>query len=1227
VTLSLLLLCTPRSAFAQDSADLSSTDGAYLAGDHPQFQPVAIQVGNATRQVAPTDVLTAAEYVALQQVLTTGSQSIHLSDQGAAVGGSFDVSHLSSVRPDNLVIPAGVTATYNAAERAILDIAGNLTNRGNLYAFSTDVQVGKATISAENIINKSTGTISTILPSTLAETLGLSGSGSLDLVLHAVRDLVNAGAITSSGSLSVTAGNLISNQGVLQAANNVSIVSNVGQLVNSGTISSLAGNLNLTTSAISNLLISNINGRLEAAAGSINLRNSSYNGIQSNFLLGGSALARELNSYSGTGRNVIYAREIDALVNGTGASVEVHAEQGTLKAGTVSATSPLVGSIVLASLSGNLELHGDLNAAPRGVINLKAGGDIVSQPGAGKISVESNDGGTLILMVAGGLFVNSFGSVAKEGPLSTTDMNSVDSWVGITERGGKIDLAWVPISQLSSRALAGDANGGHMVIMAFEGTRAGSGTIKLPDAVPITAGGHGAGANGTVTLLAGGSSGTTIDVGQIDSSGGSGSGLVQGLSEDPNVVGLVPTESGRILLKTAQPDMVAGQIYAPFATVVNGRVSYPNPLPLLKFRPASISAGSITSGGADTLVLAGADIETGSLTATNSREVRIYAGVDRDGRAGQNPGNVKIYGNLYADDIVIKAGAEGTFTMHSFGEHLRLGAGFSRSSSIFAPGGIFLMGERGSQIVISGKPNFMGSVMAEAPGGAVVVDNNSFVTVQDGELTIVANKLVNPQYVSAELGVNFRGGPTESLFSSPSLPGVVTIAQSHETQFIPVSRRDNDTVPTDISGRNRSNEDSREAVIGEDETNAGSVKPAVPRHPDKKMKRREHEAGDARDPDLIRVMGRPGFMVYGWFSGNTRLETNNGSVIEMHNGAKITRLEDGSKITEFKDGSTLTEVGSVAVRKYPDGTVFTDYKNGTTSTKYPDGTTVLRSSDGMTIATYPDGTNMTRQPTGTVITTYPDGRRVTCHADGTKITDAPDGTSTTLHPDGRKEVRRAPASGGPRQGQGAPAPTQPPPPSRGSRAAGPAGVKSQSNLPAKDRAGKLSLRLPVGHVVMSPTAHTAVQMVEGTSKVAPGSLVLMGETGADGAVLNFFDGHRGGVSVDVAGRTVVLPPGHELVMTNKSGADFDAVNPFPEVPYRHVTEHVINPNVKVFIAEFSIPSAINAIAPIKQLFQSDRLQDRRLTNAILKTAAGMALLRRHHEPFRTSRRIPGNPAT
>lgn len=162
---------------------------------------------------------------------------------------------------------------------------------------------------------------------------------------------------------------------------------------------------------------------------------------------------------------------------------------------------------------------------------------------------------------------------------------------------------------------------------------------------------------------------------------------------------------------------------------------------------------------------------------------------------------------------------------------------------------------------------------------------------------------------------------------------------------------------------------------------------------------------------------------------------------------------------------------------------------------------------------------------------------------------------------------------------------------------------------------------------MSQAAPTSVQMKEGTSKIAPGSLVSMGETGADDAVLNFFDGHRGGVSVHVANRAVVLPSGHELVMTNRSGAEFDAVNPFPEVPYRHVTKRVINPSVKVFIAEFSVPCAINAIAPIEQLFLSNRRQDKQLANAILKTTADMALLRRHHEPFRTSRRMLANPAT
>jgi hypothetical protein len=364
------------------------------------------------------------------------------------------------------------------------------------------------------------------------------------------------------------------------------------------------------------------------------------------------------------------------------------------------------------------------------------------------------------------------------------------------------------------------------------------------------------------------------------------------------------------------------------------------------------------------------------------------------------------------------------------------------------------------------------------------------------------------------------------------------------------------------------------------------------------------------DPDLVKIMGKTGYTVYGWFSGNTKMEMNSGTTVTgLRGGAKITRLKDGSTITEFKDGSTMTEVGGLSIITYPDGTVTTDYKNGMTSKKYKDGTIVVKSSDGSTMATYPDGTTVSSSNGGHVVTTYPDGRRIISRPDGNKVIEDVDGTVTIRHPDGTKELRQAhPSNAQPLKLL-------------------PKSPRSQSDT--KRGARHLGLSLPVGHLALCPERVTSIGMVEGTSVVSPGSFVVCAETGADGAVLNLYDTSHDGVVVTIAGQKVSLPPGHEIVMTNKVGADFDAVNPFPEVAYRHVTEHLVTPEIKVFIAEFSIPCAVTAIEPIRRLFYSQRKEDRQLSNIILKTAAGMSLLKRDSEPFRRSGLTvrPSGPAT
>jgi hypothetical protein len=209
---------------------------------------------------------------------------------------------------------------------------------------------------------------------------------------------------------------------------------------------------------------------------------------------------------------------------------------------------------------------------------------------------------------------------------------------------------------------------------------------------------------------------------------------------------------------------------------------------------------------------------------------------------------------------------------------------------------------------------------------------------------------------------------------------------------------------------------------------------------------------DSGDADIVRVMSAPGFAVYGWFSGNTRIETNNGSIVtQLHNGAKVTKLGNGSTITEFKDGSTMTEVGGVAIRTFPDGTIFTDYKNGTTSTKYKDGTTVLQTPDGCMVASYPDGTRVDRQPDGTITTTYSNGKKVITGpmrpVQSNKIVPGSDAEAPPMVPERQKK----------------------------------------SDNPGQDRA---TLCLPVGHLILAAPDQMSIKMVEGTAHVAQESGAL-----------------------------------------------------------------------------------------------------------------------------------------
>lgn len=109
------------------------------------------------------------------------------------------------------------------------------------------------------------------------------------------------------------------------------------------------------------------------------------------------------------------------------------------------------------------------------------------------------------------------------------------------------------------------------------------------------------------------------------------------------------------------------------------------------------------------------------------------------------------------------------------------------------------------------------------------------------------------------------------------------------------------------------------------------------------------------------------------------------------------------KPNSVNDEENKTAISTVT---QDDGSVVTEYDDGSVETIEPDGTTVVEEKDGTVITKQTDGTVITETPDKTVITEQPDGTVETKKPDGTTITEKPDGTVETKKPNGETEIKK-----------------------------------------------------------------------------------------------------------------------------------------------------------------------------------------------------------------------------
>ncbi len=500
--------------------DLNSQDKNIVLGQNlfETMGSVEIQIGGSSKILSAGDHVTAAEYVAVKQVLNGATQSLALNTSGQATNGDVDLSSLTqkndAIRADSLVVPVSVTAIGDFTRGSDFRLVGDLDNFGTVTALASEGRAKHGLIHADNITNHSDARIA----STVKLTLSADGT------------ITNHGTITSTEDVTLVAGQ-INNDGNINSEKHVNV--NASTVNNSGQVVTQSGNINVDVADVdSALIINNANGTLSALNGAINIRTESYSGNQDTRLNGGNVLSKYLNLNAGEGTIDVAANQLTGTVNTSGTAAHITAATDNLSIGSTC----LTGDPTFFNTAGSIAIDGSITVAE--ALTIVATGNININNGSNLTAAGATQGFPITL-IAGASFVNSGGANQTTlGPIPPNNTNNG----GVTINGGSVTGGAINFNSssgndvvISTRPTGGTGNGANVTLVAFAGTGATSGRITT--GVPIDqifTGGKGVGNNGSITMIASGLSNGGTFLPTLDTTGGKGAaGNITVTAADP----------------------------------------------------------------------------------------------------------------------------------------------------------------------------------------------------------------------------------------------------------------------------------------------------------------------------------------------------------------------------------------------------------------------------------------------------------------------------------------------------------------------------------------------------------------------------------------------------------------------------------------------------------------------------------------------------------------------
>ncbi|MBP7862563.1 hypothetical protein KA183_12845 [bacterium] len=163
------------------------------------------------------------------------------------------------------------------------------------------------------------------------------------------------------------------------------------------------------------------------------------------------------------------------------------------------------------------------------------------------------------------------------------------------------------------------------------------------------------------------------------------------------------------------------------------------------------------------------------------------------------------------------------------------------------------------------------------------------------------------------------------------------------------------------------------------------------------------------------------------------------------------------------------------------------------------------------------------------------------------------------------------------------------------------------------------INIDKGNVVFAPKEDIVVGTHEGNVHIPKGAVVLIMETGADVAIANLHQNNTKDVKIVSGGKLVSLCPGRALLLSRVETDDFNDVgHPFQMIGYRKPDAKKLNDSITAFKMEFSIPSAMAKVQPIRQMMNSSDPQDKKIVKNLLMNAIMLQEKTIYRGPFMTT---------